>query len=154
MRNKTMIALAAAVLAAVLTTTSAGQTSALPAGSYRQTCRDARTEATRLIASCQKKDGHWQDTSIDTLTCSDGVVNDDGQLRCASGGTYPGGWQGGMQALPPGDYQKTCQNVHVNADELVASCQKKDGSWQDTTLKHVNECGGQIINDNGTLRCL
>jgi hypothetical protein len=130
------------------------QTSGLPPGKYQQTCRNIRSNGSQLIASCQKKDGHWQDTSIDTSSCSGGIVNDDGRLRCASGGSYGGGWKGPVQALPPGDYQKTCQNIHINGDDLVASCQKKDGSWRDTTLKHMNECGGQIVNIDGNLHCL
>ncbi len=154
MRNVTLSSLAAVLLAGILGTTSSAQTSGLPPGSYQQTCRNARTNGSQLIASCQKKDGHWRDTSIDTSSCSGGIVNDDGQLRCASGGSYGGGWQGPTQALPPGDYQKSCQNIHINGDELVASCQKRDGSWRDTTLKHVNECGGQIVNIDGNLHCL
>lgn len=154
MRGAILSALAVAFVVGVPGTTCTAQTSGLPPGDYQQTCRNMRTNGSRLIGSCQKKEGHWQDTSIDTTTCSGNIVNDDGQLRCASGGTYGGGWQGPTQALPPGDYQKTCQNVHINGSDLVASCQKKDGTWKDTTLKNANSCGGQIVNIDGNLHCL
>lgn len=90
------------------------------------------------------------------MTTASCVANEPalGGLHPGSTGGACGEWQGPLQALPPGDYQKTCQNIHINGDELVASCQKRDGSWKDSTLKHVNECGGQIINQDGNLRCL
>jgi len=124
-----------------------------PAGDYQQSCRDIRSNGSQLIANCKKQDGSWRNTSLDTVSCRGNIVNDDGQLRCASGGTYGGGWQGGYQAMPPGDYQKTCQNIYIDGGDLVASCQKSDGSWRNTRLKNVNDCGGQIINHDGNLRC-
>ena len=154
MRSSMLSALAVACLVGIPGTAVVAQTGGLPPGSYQQTCRNARTNGSQLIASCQKKDGHWRDTSIDSSTCAGGIVNDDGQLRCASGGTYGGGWQGPTQALPPGDYQKSCQNIHVEDSDLVASCQKKDGSWKDTRLKNANSCGGQIVNIDGNLHCI
>ena len=154
MRGAILSALAVAFVVGIPGTMGMAQTSGLPPGDYQQTCRDMRTSGSQLIGSCQKKDGHWQNTSIDTTSCAGKIVNDDGQLRCASGGTYGGGWQGPTQALPPGDYQKTCQNIHINGSDLVANCQKKDGSWKDTTLKRANSCGGQIVNIDGNLHCL
>jgi len=134
-------------------TPSSGTQGGLPAGDYQQTCRDIRSNGSQLIANCRKQDGSWRNTSLDTVSCRGTIVNDDGQLRCASGGSYAGGWQGGYQALPPGDYQKTCQNIYIDGSDLVASCQKSDGSWRDTRLKNVNDCGGQIVNHDGNLRC-
>jgi hypothetical protein len=154
MRSMILSVLAMALLIGIPGTATVAQTSGLPPGDYQQTCRNIRANGNQLIASCQKKDGHWRNTSIDSSTCSGGIVNDDGQLRCAGGGSYGGGWQGPTQALPPGDYQKSCQNIHINGSDLVASCQKKDGSWKDTTLKNANSCGGRIINMDGNLRCM
>jgi major membrane immunogen (membrane-anchored lipoprotein) len=134
-------------------TASSGMQGGLPPGDYQQSCRDIRSNGSQLIATCRKQDGSWRNTSLDTVSCRGNVVNDDGQLRCASGGSYGGGWQGGYQAVPPGDYQKTCQNIYINNGDLVASCQKSDGSWKDTRLKNVNNCGGQIVNHDGNLRC-
>jgi major membrane immunogen (membrane-anchored lipoprotein) len=134
-------------------TASSGAQGGLPAGDYQQTCRNIRSNGSQLIANCRKQDGSWRNTSLDTLDCRGSIVNDDGQLRCASGGSYGGGWQGGYQAVPPGDYQKTCQNIYIDGSDLVASCQKSDGTWKDTRLKNVNDCGGQIVNHDGNLRC-
>jgi hypothetical protein len=146
MRNSILPVLALALLVGVFGTASLAQVGALPAGDYQQTCRDIKTSGSQLTASCQKRDGHWQSTSIDTSTCTGGIVNDDGQLRCTASSTGQG------QALPAGSYQQTCKNIRVNGNDLEASCQKTDGSFQNTTLKNANSCS-QIVNENGTLRC-
>jgi hypothetical protein len=119
------------------------QTGGLPPGNYQQTCRDIRNNNNRLDASCQRNDGSWNNTWLDTSSCSS-VVNDDGNLRCASGNT--------AQDLPPGDYQRTCRDIRSNNNRLDASCQRTDGSWVNTWLDY-SSCGGSIVNDNGNLRC-
>ena len=58
-------------------------------------------------------------------------------------------WQGG---LPGGTYTETCQDITTNGTMLQARCQKSDGGWRQTSLDY-RQCGGQIINDDGRLRC-
>ncbi len=132
----------------------------VPGGDYQQTCRDIRTNGNLLQARCQKRDGGWRTTSLDTRSCRSQVINDDGYLRCTQGGggrpgygrpPYGGGgWGGG---IPPGDYRQTCNNIRVSGQRLDASCQKADGSWRNTSLNNFQRCGDLISNVDGHLRC-
>jgi hypothetical protein len=155
---------------------------AQPGGSYQQTCRDIRSNGDRLVASCQRADGGWNDTSLDYRNCRGDVINDNGNLRCGGGEVYDnrgynnddhrgynnddhrgynddhdnrayangGRWEGG---LPPGDYKRTCRDMSVDGDRLNATCEKVDGGWKNTSLKHFDRCQSMIVNDNGRLRC-
>lgn len=126
----------------------------LPPGDYKQTCRDMRSNGSQLTARCQRVDGGWRNTSINFRSCNGPIANDDGNLRCSQGGRGYGynrpGWQGG---LPPGDYKRTCQNMRMNGDRLNATCQKRDGGWNDTSLRNVYNCNTRVVNDDGNLRC-
>ena len=117
--------------------------------SYQQTCRDIRNDGSVLRATCQKVDGSWRSTSLDTRSCRNQIVNEDGHLRCAAGGG-PGYGVGG---IPPGDYRLTCENIRVNGQRLDASCKKEDGSWRQTSLDNFYRCGNRISNVDGRLRC-
>jgi hypothetical protein len=55
---------------------------------------------------------------------------------------------------PRGSYARTCRDIRMEGDSLRASCQKNDSRWRDTTLRHAASCQGQLINDNGRLRCM
>ena len=54
----------------------------LPAGSYRETCRDFSLENRRLEARCRRRNGEWRDTEIDLTRCKSPIRNDDGRLVC------------------------------------------------------------------------
>ena len=54
----------------------------LPAGSYRETCRDFSLENRRLEARCRRRNGEWRDTEIDLSRCKN-IRNDDGRLVCS-----------------------------------------------------------------------
>jgi CVNH domain len=125
---------------------SQGQ-SGLPGGSYSQTCQDIAMNGAMLQARCQKIDGGWRETSIDSRQCGGQIINDDGRLTCEGGGA--GGWHGG---LPGGDYAKTCHDIRTNGTVLQAHCQKKDGSFRKTSIDYRG-CRGTVINDDGYLRC-
>jgi hypothetical protein len=58
-------------------------------------------------------------------------------------------WQSG---LPGGTYTQTCQDITTNGAVLQARCQKIDGGWRQTSID-FRQCGGQIINEDGRLRC-
>lgn len=55
---------------------------------------------------------------------------------------------------PRGSFARTCRDIRMEGDNLRASCQKNDSRFRDTTLKHAAGCQGQVINDNGRLRCM
>ena len=124
--------------------------------SYMQTCRDVRRRGDTLEAVCQSRDGDWHQTTLnDYRDCRGQIVNDGGNLRCANNDyDNVSGWQGGYRGgIPGGSYTQTCQNVRVNGDDLVASCQRTDGGWRDTRLDGYQYCRNDITNDNGRLRC-
>lgn len=54
----------------------------LPAGSYRESCRDFSLENRRLEARCRRRNGQWRDTEIDLTRCKNPIRNDDGRLVC------------------------------------------------------------------------
>ena len=58
------------------------ETVRLPAGSYRESCRDFSVEKNRLGARCRRKNGDWRDTDIDLARCKAPIRNDDGRLVC------------------------------------------------------------------------
>lgn len=145
-------------------------------GTYQDTCTDTHWEGSVLYARCQKQDGGWRNSSIDSRNCGGQILNLNGRLACGEatngyqqgpygqaapppydnrgygydrGPVAQGNWQGG---LPPGDYQLTCQNMRVDGDHLSATCEKRNGGWRDTTLD-FDRCSSPIVNDNGNLRC-
>jgi len=139
-----------------------------PPGNYQQTCRNINYNGSVLNANCQKRDGGWRNSSLDYRSCRGTVINDDGHLRCGGNERYGGGGydenrprgddergyggRGDYGNLPRGDYKQTCQNMRMDGNRLVASCQKKDGGWRSTSLDNAYQCRN-VYNDNGHLRC-
>ena len=56
--------------------------------------------------------------------------------------------------LPGGSYTQSCQDVHAHGDDLEARCPTANGDWKNTKLDDYNKCRGEIVNDNGKLRCI
>ena len=56
------------------------------------------------------------------------------------------------QGVPGGSYLRSCTNVRMFGDRLVAECRRMDGSWDRTAL-NVSDCDGGIANINGRLTC-
>lgn len=145
-----------------------------PSGSYLQSCQDVHAKGDDLHARCQTQNGDWRDAKLDDYNkCSGDIINDNGHLRCVTGapagaygqgpyGTRPGVYARGPYGRPgvysnvngpAGSYVQTCTNVRVGGDDLHARCQSQDGSWHDAKLDDFNNCRGDIVNDNGHLRC-
>ena len=57
------------------------------------------------------------------------------------------------QDVPPGTYLRSCGEVYLQGDTLVATCRRMDGSPQPTSLPAVPNCVGDIGNRNGRLTC-
>ena len=132
-----------------------------PGGSYRETCRDINTRGGTLYADCMDADRNWRHTELrDYDRCRGEIQNLNGNLSCSGQG---GGYRDhdhdgdhdrdhGRYGVPPGSYSQTCQNINVNGNRLEASCQKKNGSWRNTSLNNFRGCRN-IENDNGKLKC-
>jgi len=54
---------------------------------------------------------------------------------------------------PQGSYLGSCTNVRMEGRTLTAVCRRADGREQRATLGDVNQCIGDIGNNNGVLRC-
>lgn len=55
--------------------------------------------------------------------------------------------------VPPGSYLRSCADVRVRGDDLLAVCRRADGGRQRTVLPDIDRCVGDIGNRNGTLVC-
>jgi hypothetical protein len=58
-----------------------------------------------------------------------------------------------LAQVPGGSYLRTCSDVGMSGDRLVAQCQTMDGGWRRTVLRDVGSCVGGIANMNGRLTC-
>ncbi len=132
-----------------------------PGGSYRETCRDVEVRGSTLYANCKDANNEWRRTELrDYDRCGGEIQNLNGSLQCTGddrrGGDRGGfGWRHGdrgYNGAPRGSYVETCQDIHTDGNTLIARCQKRNGSWRDTTLRHYDRCG-TIENDNGRLSC-
>ncbi len=156
-----VIQFAMGTLMFMLVGASAGLAQSAPPGSYQQTCRDIGVRGDVLTARCQDQGGNWRSAQMrDISYCNGDITNDNGALRCnSSAGTYQGsnngGYYGGYNqgGVPGGSYTQTCQDVRIRGNDLEARCQSTDGGWRTTRLSSFDRCGGDIANDNGSLRC-
>jgi hypothetical protein len=120
----------------------------VPPGSYQQTCRNIDFHDDTLAANCQDSTGRWQSALLrDVQSCRSDIINDDGALRCSKSSGVAAG-------LPGGSYTQSCQDVHAHGDDLEARCPTANGDWKNTKLDDYNKCRGEIVNDNGKLRCI
>lgn len=146
----------------------------LPAGTYRQSCSDARVRGNELSANCSAPDGRRIRSSV-TLDCRGDIGNVNGYLRCNGGRRggafgrhdgmshgYPGGGHFGPGApgsgfgggVPSGTYQQSCTNIRMQGGRLVASCSATNGGRVTSSLD-VGACrrNADIGNHNGSLSC-
>ena len=115
-----------------------------PAGSYKETCKDIELLAGGVLwAQCQKTDGSYEKSKLTLLQCEGDIYNDNGKLNCKRrAGKKP----------PSGSYQKSCKDIKVKDGKLKASCERTDGTWNNTKLNY-KKCKGDISNNNGQLTC-
>lgn len=132
-----------------------GRAQAIPSGSYQQSCRNISVGDQVLSANCQDSGGKWEATQLrDWQSCGSDIVNDNGALRCA-GSRPAAAYQPGYQAgIPNGSYTGSCQEIRIDGDDLKARCQGTDGNWHNAKLDDYQKCRGDVVNDNGKLRCV
>jgi hypothetical protein len=58
-----------------------------------------------------------------------------------------------MAQVPGGSYTQTCQDISVNQRTLVARCKDRSGALKLVILPEFPACVGEVVNDNGQLRC-
>ena len=125
---------------------------AQPEGSYLDSCRYVQTYRPQrpdglLLAECRDRRGRWVVSSLRYKTCTDDIVNKDGNLDCGSG--YPDD----TANLPPGNWRNSCRDAYVQGRVLYAECRNILGLWQQTSL-NLKACpNGPVANQNGRLVC-
>ncbi len=114
-----------------------------PAGSYSKTCKDIKVAGNELRAKCEKRSGNWKNTRIKYKKCDRDIWNDNGELSCKK--------KKGSN-VPVGSYKNSCKDYYVESGKLYASCEKRNGRWNKSSIKYKN-CDRDISNDNGELVC-
>jgi len=114
-----------------------------PPGSYKKSCKDIQIIATKLWAVCEKADGSYEKSTLSYQHCEGDISNNNGRLSCKQ--------KAGKQP-PNGSYKNSCKNIRVDGNQLKAKCEKKNGNWNNTSIKY-NNCKGDISNNNGELSC-
>lgn len=144
--------LAALCVAAMSVLAIPAEAQNVPAGSYRQSCRNIHMESRDdLVAECRRQNGNWRHTKIDIDKCRGrDIRNDNGHLECGDY-RYTGNY--GRYNVPGGSWTQSCRNARIVRDDLVAECRERDGDWNRTSLD-LDDCRtGTVSNDNGRLRC-
>ena len=109
-----------------------------PIGSYQKTCKDYKMAGYTLNATCRKMDGSWMNSSLDQAHgCVGDVGNVNGILVCTG---------------PVGSYFRTCRDIKVEGQTMSATCQRRNGSWKQTSLTNFQGFQGTINNCDGNLQ--
>jgi hypothetical protein len=147
-----VLMLSAIAVTFVLGLGSRANAQSVPPGSYQQTCKNIDFHNDVLAANCQDSSGHWQSALLHEVQgCRSDIINDDGSLRCSRGVGYQTDNHAG---LPGGIYTQSCQDIRIHGDDLEARCPTAGGDWKNAKLDDYNKCHGDIVNDNGKLRCI
>ncbi len=113
----------------------------VPSGSYRSSCINPTVSGGTLVAHCEAKSGKLQNASLSGISlCTGDIGNLDGNLTCAKGN------------VPSGSYRDSCINPTANGSTLTAKCQRKDGSFRETSID-FSKCGAGVGNLDGSLTC-
>jgi hypothetical protein len=112
-------------------------TCTIPNGGYTRSCNNCTYDGTTLSCLCGKNDGTYNNTSLKSNICSNGIDNQNGNLTCT---------------IPNGGYTRSCNNCIYDGTTLTCSCGKNDGTYNNTSLK-PNICSNGIDNENGNLTC-
>ena len=104
--------------------------------SYQETCTEISVSGNVLSATCQRRDGSLNQSSI----VLKGIENIDGQLTI----TDPN---------KPSNFQGSCTDISINGDVLSATCNKADGSPNQTSivLKGIENIDGNLTYTGGSI---
>ncbi|MCE9521649.1 MAG: hypothetical protein K8S25_04365 [Alphaproteobacteria bacterium] len=147
-----------AAIAGLLSLSGVAYADVIPRGSYQQSCSDFYTDGTTLSATCRKRYGESNYTTLrDYNDCRGDIANVDGRLKCVEDwdddqnddddNDHDGGW------TPRGSYRDTCRRIDVDGRTLQAECEDRNGRWRYTELNNFRSCRGDIYNQNGILGC-
>lgn len=142
------------LVAAIAFATPPAHAQSVPDGPYMGSCRDIYVDRTgALIAECRDRSGEWRQSILpDAGECRGEIVNDDGDLVCEATRRDPERAPEARGDLPPGPWARSCRNIEVSGDFLVADCRTDDGRWRESAIDW-RSCGGSIAVDDGRLYC-
>lgn len=133
-----------------------GGRGAMPAGPWRETCRDAVLEASILRAICQDRKKAWRTTFLDMRTCNGDVANVDGQLTCLRVEPPPPPAPRLMamrDTLPTGKWVQYCRSASLTKYRMRAECYAGDGQWRVTDLDLSTCTTTDVTSNGGRLAC-
>ncbi len=118
----------------------------IPPGSYKKTCKNYKVISFGMLwAQCEKADGSYEVSTLKFPQCEGDISNQNGKLTCKTK-QNPG------KKPPSGSYQQSCKDIRVESSKLKASCERTNGTWNNTKLDY-KKCKGDISNNNGQLTC-
>lgn len=122
-------------------------TSALPPGSYLQTCQSCQLNGNQLSCQCLTKNQYRQPTSLFNATNCSWIINNNGYLQCSNQSLQPH-----AHSYPAGSYLKTCNACSFNGYMISCNCKRSDGSWSYSSLSITDSCSN-VQNLDGQLTC-
>jgi hypothetical protein len=120
----------------------------LPAGSWRNSCRNARMNGDVVHANCNTGSGYSATWFAMRQCPSWALGNRNGSLFCE--GNAPGI---GATVMPGGSWQNSCRNPRWERGFFVADCNAGNGAYRRTAI-NVNQCPRRLVgNRNGSFFC-
>lgn len=113
----------------------------VPTGSYTNSSRNITVQ---LLTNSQKSNKTWQPSALDLTYLNNAkVANMDGVLK------YDGVQNPPLSGyVPGGSYKDSSNSVKVI---LSATCQKTNGSWQESVIDITNSLNAKVENKDGVL---
>ena len=115
----------------------------LPAGDWRDTCRNGAFDGYVLSAECRTRRDRWRDTRLDVRYCPYPIGNDNGELVCGAV----------RQPKPADDLVEGCRNASYDGYVLTAECRDGQGRWASSAID-TRTCTEAVENRGGALACV
>ena len=140
--NKLMTVAAICTCAFAMVFNTAYAQSAIPNGSYQQSCQNVSVNSNTLSAECDTGDGSWIYTRLQNFpNCVSDISNMNGFLTCQPAGA------------PNGSYLQSCSQISTSGNNVYAMCKTGTGDWNRTSLGNFGSCSGDLANQYGSLTC-
>lgn len=106
-----------------------GAASALPSGSYSETCRDLKAQNGALSGSCPDASGRLRTSQLSYAGCRGDIGNTDGQLVCNGGATTGGDYAQQPQTARSAQTDRNSQNGRTSQTRQTGAANSRDGGY-------------------------